>query len=419
MKIFGPSPRYRLYTKSGNYISFIFDSLAGLLNKGNDTSLLEEELSRFLAVDNVLMVSMCRSGIYQAVKSLVTPGREVIMSPYTIADVVNMVILAGGVPVFADIEEDSCNINPEEVEKLIHKDTGAVLVTHLHGLAAKIREIKSICDSFNVPVIEDAAQAFGCSINGQYAGTIGDVGVYSFGTYKNVNAWYGGAIVSNNAQIIDKVRKNCADYPSQSVSMLARRIMKGLVSDILTSSVVFRLFVFHVFRYGFLNDINWINKYVTSELDLSLKIEMPASYLVKPTDYQARLVRQQLPMVAQYSTERIKRAEIYRNGLSGIDGVIIPPAVQEFEHIYTYFPVRYKNRHSLLKEIMKRYRDVGAQHLKNCAGLPAFSAYHRSCPVAAAVANELILLPTYPDYPEQEARQTLEVLQEILTRPIK
>src|SRR6185503_17787272 len=102
-----------------------------------------------------------------AVKALIKPGRKVILSPYTIADVVNMVVCAGGEPVFADIERETCNVDAAEVERLIDDQTGAVMVTHFYGLACDIERIAKICKDRNVPLIEDAAQAFGVRVNGK------------------------------------------------------------------------------------------------------------------------------------------------------------------------------------------------------------------------------------------------------------
>src|SRR4051812_32846748 len=103
---------------------------------------------------------MARVAIYEVVKAIIRPGASVVMSPYTIADVVNMVIAAGGRPVFADVDPRSGNLSPTELPRLIDKDTGAVLATHFYGCAADIVEIANICRERNVPLIEDSAQAF-------------------------------------------------------------------------------------------------------------------------------------------------------------------------------------------------------------------------------------------------------------------
>ena len=83
-----------------------------------------------------------------------------------------MVLCAGGVPVFADLESDTCNVDPDEIERLIDADTGAVMVTHLHGLACDMGRISAICRDRGVPLVEDAAQAIGATQNGRASGAI-------------------------------------------------------------------------------------------------------------------------------------------------------------------------------------------------------------------------------------------------------
>ena len=167
---------------------------------------------------------MARVAIYLVLKNIIKPGQGVIMSPYTIADVVNMVVLAGGIPVFTDIERNSCNIDPNKVEQLIDDNTGAVLVTHLHGIGADIDNISKICHKYNIYLIEDSAQAFGGYKDGKRLGTIGDIGIYSLGMYKNINSWYGGVIVSNNKDLINKIRSEISQYDYLSKLFILKRM---------------------------------------------------------------------------------------------------------------------------------------------------------------------------------------------------
>ena len=92
-----------------------------------------------------------------------------------------MVILAGGKPIFIDIEQDTCNINPDLIEANITSESAAILVTHLHGRMCKMNQIKKISHRHNLYLIEDAAQSFGAKQNESFAGTIGDIGIFSFG----------------------------------------------------------------------------------------------------------------------------------------------------------------------------------------------------------------------------------------------
>jgi len=417
MNIFGaPHPRSRIYTKPKSYWSFWSDLLLGRFNKGNDVQKFERALAEKFGVPEAVCVSMTRVGIYLVLKNLIKPGQNVIMSPYTVADVVNMVVLAGGVPVFTDIEQQSCNLNPAEVAKLIDKNTGAVIATHLHGVGARIYEILDICRQHNIPLIEDAAQSFGGKAKGKRLGTIGDVGIYSLGMYKNINSWYGGAVVAKDSALLNKLRAELAQYDFQSPIFILKKMLKGLATDLLTYPLIFQPLTYWLFRYGFLHDIGWINRQVEIELDLELKKEMPANYLRRYTPFQARLALSQLNQIDADIELRAKKAALYRKELSGISELVLPPEENDSKYIYPVFAVQYQDRKKLLKWLMRQKRDVTAQHLKNCADLESFSAFYRDCPVARKTANEVILLPTYTRYPDSEIKKNIEVIRAFFGR---
>ncbi|MBU1137130.1 DegT/DnrJ/EryC1/StrS family aminotransferase, partial [Patescibacteria group bacterium] len=161
-----------------------------------------------------------------------------------------------------------------------------------------------------------------------------------------------------------------------------------------------------------LRDIEWINRQVEIELDLELKKEIPSNYLRRYTPFQARLALAQLDRIDAASEIRNRKAALYRKGLSGISELVLPPeCAGDSTNIYPVFATQYQDRKKLLKWLMQHKRDVAAQHLKNCADLPSFSAFYRDCPVARKTANEVILLPTYPRYPDSEVKKNIAVIQ--------
>lgn len=405
-------PRYRLYTTLGRY-SAVLSGIATGRPGGEEGALelFEGSIGRFVGLKHVVCMPMARVGVYFAIKSLIRPGQKVILSPYTIADVVNMVICAGGVPVFADIERSSCNISAEQVERLIDAQTGAVLITHLHGLLCDVEAIADLCKRKGVPLVEDAAQAFGASFSGKRAGGFGDAAVYSFGMYKNVNTFYGGALASDNKSLIDRVRSEAAGFEYESLLRLLKRVAQGALTDVVTSPAVFRAFTYWIFRFGYLKNIEAINRMVAVELDLELKENVPAHYLKRMRPLQARAGLSQVSQVDAATDLRISHAQAYHEGLSDLAELQLPPLRLDRSHIYTYFPVQFAKRESLLRFLMEHKRDVAPQHLKNCADLPAFAAFRRDCPNARSVANDLLLLPTYPRYGMREVQKNIEVVR--------
>ena len=251
----------------------------------------------------------------------------------------------------------------------------------------------------------------GASENSKPLGTIGDVGVYSFGMYKNINCWYGGAVVSHNKELIDKIRAEINQYNYQSANFIFKKMLKGLLTNILTSPILFKPLIFWIFRFGFLHDIAWINRWVEIELDLRLKEKMPDSYLARLTPWQARLALSQLTNLEKYRQNRLDKVEFYYEGLKDLAGLILPPEDKKKANSYLVFPVQYQERKKLLRYLMVHNRDIAAQHLKNCADLPSFSAYYRDCPVARKTACEVIILPTYPRYPLEEVKKNIAVIR--------
>ena len=201
MSLFFPNPRYRIYGARHQYLKIAGDLAVGRLFTGAGVAELEPAVADFVGADHAVAMPQARVAIYCALRVLLKHRRKVLLSPYTIHDVVNMVVCAGGQPVFVDIRREDCNIDPSLVESLVDDETGAVLVTHLHGLACDVERIAATCRQRGIPLIEDCAQAFGTSVSGRRVGTFGTVGVFSFGMAKNVNAFYGGMAVTSDADV--------------------------------------------------------------------------------------------------------------------------------------------------------------------------------------------------------------------------
>ncbi len=132
------------------------------------------------------------------------PGDEVILPSYTFSSTANAVIIFGGVPVFVDIRPDTMNIDENKIEAAITDKTKAIMVVHYAGIGCEMDRILEIARKHNLLVLEDAAQGVDATYKGQYLGTIGDIGCYSFHETKNYSMGEGGAISINNPEMIDR-----------------------------------------------------------------------------------------------------------------------------------------------------------------------------------------------------------------------
>jgi dTDP-4-amino-4,6-dideoxygalactose transaminase len=411
-----PLPRFRLYGRPSDYLGIARELLTRRWLDGSDCRDLESDVEKRLEIPHALCIAKARVGIFVAIRALVRPGQKVVLSPYTISDVINMVICAGAVPVFADLERETCNVDPADVESLIDSETGAVMVTHLHGLACDMDRIAKACRDKGVPLIEDAAQAFGAMHGGRRVGTFGDAGIFSFGMYKNLNAFFGGMLVTPRNDLAERLRAEIDAFPPQEAPYYLSKVASGAFSDLATWPPLFKSLTYRVFRYGYLNDVKLLNNQVTVDQDPQIKRELPESYLRRMTPMQARIVRRQMDAVDDHIRARIERARRYHEGLGDVGELVLPPMRTDFSHTYSYFPIQAPDRKDLLRHAMRERRDMAGQHLHNCADLPCFEEFHRDCPRARATAASVVLLPTYPRYSLAEVDRNIAVIRRYFGR---
>lgn len=411
LRRFGPSSRLRIYTKLRNYARVIVETLARRSTKGSAIEELETALTKMAAAPFAVAMPMARTAIHFVLKTLIQPGQKVILSPYTIADVVNMVVSADGIPVFADIQKETCNIDPSQIEELIDSNTGAVLVTHFYGLLCDMPRIVHICRERGVPLVEDAAQAFGAQLDSKPAGSFGDAGIYSFGMYKPVNSFFGGMIVTNRQDVYDSLRRyQCLLMPPDEIRFL-RKVVSGIFTDIVTHPLLFSSITFWIFRYAFLHDIDYINNLTKIDVCPKLMSALPREYLSRMSELQGRLVLDQLPAVERLMNRRIEAAKRYHEGLNDLSDLLLPPLRTDGSHNYWYYPIQFKRRHDLVGYAMRRGRDITESYHRNCADLSCFERFYRECPNARLTASSLIYLPTYPRYPSSEIDKNISVIR--------
>jgi len=181
----------------------------GLHHFGENVNKFEEELAGYVKSENAAALSSGTAAIHMAFKALNIERDDVVFcSDLTFSATVNPIIYQNAIPVFIDSEKDTWNMDPEALKKAFEKypNPKAVILVHLYGVPAKIEEIKKICEEYNVPLIEDAAESLGAIINGKQTGTFGEFGIYSFNGNKIITTSGGGMLVSDNKEKIEKVR---------------------------------------------------------------------------------------------------------------------------------------------------------------------------------------------------------------------
>lgn len=196
-----------------NYINEAFDSnwIAPL---GPNVDGFEKDLQRFLGGEvHVAALSSGTAAIHLALVILgVQAGDEVLCQSMTFSASANPIAYQGATPIFVDSEKETWNMSPQFLQQAIEdrikngKKPKAIIVVHLYGMPAQMDAITSIAEKYHIPVIEDAAEALGSTLNGKALGTFGDIGILSFNGNKIITTSGGGALVAANEEYVKKAR---------------------------------------------------------------------------------------------------------------------------------------------------------------------------------------------------------------------
>jgi len=200
---------------SGHELEYIKDAFENnwIAPGGNNADLFEKEIGKLTGASDVAALSSGTAAIHLALKLAgVKRDDEVIVQSFTYVATANPVVYLGAKPVFVDSEKETWNMCPQALEDAIkdgikrNKKPAAVIPVHLYGMPANISEIIRVCEKYEIPVIEDAAEAIGASVNGVHAGISGDFGVFSFNGNKIITTSGGGALVARNDKYVKKAR---------------------------------------------------------------------------------------------------------------------------------------------------------------------------------------------------------------------
>lgn len=176
--------------------------------EGPEIQLFEKEIAKFVSAKHAVVFNSGGTALHAALLSLgIGPGDEVIVPSFTFIATAFAPLYVGATPVFADIELDTFALDPESVVRAITPRTKAIIVVHYGGIPAKsLEELLAIAEEHNLYLIEDAAEAFGAKYKGKSVGTFGHVGVYSFCQNKVITTGEGGAVVTDDSEIAERLR---------------------------------------------------------------------------------------------------------------------------------------------------------------------------------------------------------------------
>jgi perosamine synthetase len=227
------------------FLSFIF-------NRGKkNESIFNRNLKDFLSTENILITSQGRVAAYNIFKVIITnEQKEILISPYTLTEVVNAIIYAGGIPVYVDIDLKTGLPLRSDLDKKINKNTAGLVITHLYSNLEDIINF-NIKYKEKLKIVEDVAINFGAKINEKiFLGTVFDYGFYSFGIMKNLCTFHGGLIYSKDKFKLNEIENNLKkniDYPIISSLKL---VFFSMLIDLLYNKHIYNFFTHYLLRFS-------------------------------------------------------------------------------------------------------------------------------------------------------------------------
>ncbi len=177
------------------------------LGAGPMVTEFERNYAKFASVKHAIAMNTGTAALHSAVAAMgVKQGDEVVLPSFTFVATAEAVILAGGKPVFTDIDSETFNLSPEAVEKALTKKTKAILPVDLYGYSADMKPLREIASKHGLALIEDAAQAHGATYNGKPAGKFSDVACWSLYASKNITTGEGGVITTDNDAVAETLK---------------------------------------------------------------------------------------------------------------------------------------------------------------------------------------------------------------------
>jgi len=365
---------------------------------GTDLERFENELARYLDSSKVFSFNTGRTALYVSLQALgLNAGDEVIVPAYTCAIVFEAVLRLRLKPLTVDVDPETCNIDPEQIPKIISRKTKAIVAVHLFGCPCEIDAIVDISRKHGLYVIEDVAQALGAEYQGKKAGSFGDLAIFSFGPGKSLTGGEGGALAVNKESLFDPIAKIHTQLPNPNWKWILH-VMRNIVAmKTFSNSWLYPLAKAQV-EESIKNTDNMIVQNCLTLLKSEFNPLFPTIQPAKMPNLSATVLCKQLARLDEFNRKRIINGERLTNQLTDIgeNKVKLPRMSSNAKSTFTRYVVRVDTgiREHLINELLKR--GVDAQRLYSYIKelLPEISS--RRHLVAEALSDSLIALPNHP-----------------------
>lgn len=342
----------------------------------------ENQMKAYLDVGHVLGCSNGTDALVLGLKACnIRPGDEVITTPFSFFATAEAIASVGAIPVFVDVKSDDYNIDPQKIENAITDKTKAILPVHIFGAPCDMDSIMEIARKNNLKVIEDDAQAIGSEYKGKKAGTLGDVGCFSFYPTKNLGGAGDGGMVTTNSDELCIALKAYKEHGAGEVGAKTREQQDGFTEIVETSEIATELY--NPYKY-----YNYIIGY-NSRLDA----------------IQAAVLSTKLRYLNDYNNKRARIAERY---IEGLDNRIKRPVYsKDIKPCWHQFVVKSEYKSELCAYLTENGVGNGTFYPVPLHKQKAFNNYNckisgSRLPVAEEISAQSVCLPIFPEMTDEE-----------------
>ena len=365
---------------------------------------------------NLNFVFKARIGLFHILSFLFKNNKtknKIILSSFTVFDMINMVLLSGFEPIFIDHYKNSSQINIDQLKEKINEfndEVGAVLLTHYNVNNSELSEISNICKQNKIILIEDCAISIGSKFDNDYVGKFGDYSIFSFGFYKFINVLSGGMIFSKNKDFYNFVIEKEKNWEEVKIYNLYKLIIKSFFVRLISSKIIFKL-IFPIIKFAYKNDITLIKKLLTNDPKPHKKENFPSEYKFRLSQTQINDIIFQFKNLKYLRKLREINYRAYSEGIKN-EKIIFFHNKQNLlnENAYLNFPIIVKDKNKFISYMLDNEIDISPQFYRSVNELSFLSKYSKTTKLIQDSVSNLVTLPTYSEINKYYIRKIIETI---------
>ena len=361
---------------------------------GENVKQFEKEIAEKIGVKHAITVGNGTDALIIALKSLgIKEGDEVITTDYTFFATAEAIRFVGATPVFCDVELDTYNIDPSQIEEKITDKTKAIICVHLFGNACKMDEINDIAKRHNLYVVEDAAQAINSQYKGKNVGNLGDIACFSFFPTKNLGCFGDGGMITTNDDDLATIIRALKVHGSGENGMKAYAILNDEEVEVVEQNSGDNTVYNPLKYYNYLIGHN-------SRLD----------------EIQAAILRIKLKHLDEYTENRRSISHGYIEALKDTS-LVMPTETEGGKHVFHLFILQSENREEIESKLKEKGIATGTYYKVPMHLQKAFNdlGYKKGdFPNAEYLSERTFAIPLFPEMNDEEREYIINSIKEIV-----